>query len=150
MRRLLLALAILILPVAASAQIGVAGGGTQDWILMPGSDQWSDAAVTFMPAIEYTISGTVLAYRGSEDGDSIQEFGVGARRGKWYGQAIFETFGPQIAGDRKFLVGGRLGIRGDALEGLPVELSIRYSVEPVDRDSDGRAGHLGVFFGLYK
>lgn len=147
MRTILAILAVLALAVPASAQLTVAGGGSQDWVKASSGGAWTEPSVNMMPAFDYALGRLSMSFRASEDGDTLQEYGLGTR---WvsgpatvFVLAVGETWGPEIAGERKMLGGARLGIRGEA-DGLPVEMSFRYTA------GSGGVAHAGVFLGLWK
>jgi len=150
----------------ALAQIGAAAGGTQDWIRGQKGAQWDDGA-TFMPGITYTLGlnddgtgvstkGLAITFRGSDPADAVQEYGVGwwqqiaGGSAELFGDVVFEAWGQQVVPDlpsRTFLGGLRVGLRGQAVEGLPVELSFRATG---DRLNFNNAAHVGLFFGVYR
>ena len=154
MRSLLIAVAMLMFVVPVQAQVSVAGGGSQDWLKLGSSSAWGDSNVNMMPGIEYHMAtdsygreGVTMSFRGSEDGDTVQEYGVGywhVAPVEWFVHAVGETWGPMLTGEREFLGGVRAGLRGEAIDGLPVEMSVRYTM------GAGGVQHAGVFFGLYK
>ena len=155
MKNLVIAAALLLaLAVPVQAQVSVAGGGSQDWVKLGDGLAWGESNVNMMPGIEYHMAtdsygkeGVTMSFRGSEDGDTVQEYGIGywhVSPVEWFVHGVGETWGPALTGEREFLGGLRAGIRGEAIDGLPVEMSFRYT-----RGGSGKA-HAGVFFGLYK
>jgi len=153
MRTLILAaIAALLLTVPAHAQIAVSGGSTKDFIKVGGA--WEEVA-TPMAGVSYDIgfaadgaesyNGVTLSMRGSDGEDFIQEYGVdywSVGVVEWFIGAVGETWSPGLTGSREFLGGGRVGIRGSAVGGAPIELSASYVV-----GGDGKR-HVGIFFGL--
>lgn len=155
MKYLIALAASLLIAGSASAQVAGTVGPAQDWIKVNSDAKYEDFT-TPLAGIAYDIvfanegSGMTLGGRWTDGEEILQEYSLGywqlvaGDTVEWFSDAIFETWGPEITGDREFLGGVRAGLRFPLADSMPVEFSGRYSA-----GADGQA-HIGVFFGLRK
>ena len=147
------AMLALVVATAADAQVVGTVGPSQDWIRLADGAGFQDLT-TPLAGVGYDIvfadssTGMTISGKWTDGDETLQEYALGywslAGGGvvEWFGDAIFETWGPELTGGREFLGGIRGGIRFPVIDSVPVELSGRYSM-----GGDGKA-HAGVFLGL--
>lgn len=154
MKRILGFLAGLILTIPmispAHAQVGGAIGGTYDLVKLSKGGEYVDLAVTFLPALWYHLGlndngpldengfptateGLTIGFRGTDDESTIQQWSLGYWDAdgpiEWFVDALLEAWDESLTGNRELLVGGRAGIRGQAIGvQLPVELAVAYRI----------------------
>jgi hypothetical protein len=152
--------AALLLFVATTAQgqgLAVQGGGAQDWIYING--QWEEllsplAGISYDIVLaedgSYGLSVAMRAAKGTLDVPDTEEatitqYGLEywkVQEIEWFFGGQVDTWGDGFTGEREFLGGVRGGLRFEAIEGTPFELSGHYSI------GNDELKHAGVFFGV--
>jgi len=152
MKTILIALlAVLYIPVMASAQIGAAAGTAKDWIKLTEDGDYKELS-TPLVGVSYDVAmtdsrGYTLSYRGSDGDIRIHEYSFGMYARKKDKITIFadasgETWDDGATGSTEFLWGGRTGVRATIVGGGTSELSVAY------KGGEEGKRHVTVFFGL--